>query len=706
MRRVIAPGIVLGLLTAALAPIVAAAPAVAATTTCADGTCTVRFDATGAPETFTVPSTVDEVTIVAAGAQGGSGLFNDAAGLGGTTTGTLAVDGDTITVVVGSRGGYGGGGASGAGDAWYGGNGGGGTFVFASDALVAVAGGGGGAAGGGGAGGAGGGVGAAAGDGGGIGPGGAGGAAPGAAGGNGSAGTGPATAPGTLGDGGRGGDRVDGAGVPQLGGGGGGGWYGGGGGAGVTGEDEAGGGGGGSGYAASDLTGVSGTAGTNGGDGFVTITYAQAQTSLTIAVSGGSTVGDAVQLTATLADATPAQTGTVSFTGPGIEPCSAPVDASGVATCASTYTAAGQGSLTATYGGDATYAPASAQQSVLVDGVASSVTLTNVTDGTQVIGDAIALRAAVASDAEVVTGTVTFAVGSTELCTVAIDEAGIADCVTSTLPAGVSTVVATYSGDAVSAPATSAPLDVVIARLLPQLNVGTLPGTGLLVGDEIVLVAYLAGGPIAPTGSVTLTTDTEDAGPVLCGTFEFVGGYALCSTTLPAGTTVVTASYSGDERYSARAVAIAVEVAKRPLALTVSAEVAASGVVTATATASDGATPAAVAFLVDGVVVPGCESAPIVDGGVTCEIRGIPAGQHEITVRVADDATYADAQASTSITIAAAPGVPAPGAPGSASLQGSLPQTGAEPSPWLIALAMLLMAAGVGAVAARRVRRA
>ena len=145
MRRVIAPGILLGLLAASLAPIVAAAPADAATTSCAAGVCTVRFAPTGAPETYTVPAGIDAVTITAAGAQGHAGLFNGAGGLGGTSTGTLVTAGQTLTIVVGSRGGLGGGGAAGSGDGWESGNGGGGSYVFAGGSLLLAAGGGGGA---------------------------------------------------------------------------------------------------------------------------------------------------------------------------------------------------------------------------------------------------------------------------------------------------------------------------------------------------------------------------------------------------------------------------------------------------------------------------------------------------------------------------------------------------------------------------------
>jgi hypothetical protein len=234
---------------------------------------------------FTVPAGVTHVMIDAKGAQGGGDPGYYVGGKGGEEKGTFAVTpGETLTILIGGRGGdlsgtsggsggYGGGGAGGSADSTDGaGGGGGGSFVFdGSDTLILAAGGGGGTGaetyngvGGGGGGGD-------DGDTGGI---------PGASGGGGSqngggtgagtnnSGGGPATwnpgAP-SLGQGGTG---EPGSGGAIAGGGGGGGYYGGGGGG-----AGGGGGGGGSGYVSNAASSTSQNNDVQSGDGVVTITY-------------------------------------------------------------------------------------------------------------------------------------------------------------------------------------------------------------------------------------------------------------------------------------------------------------------------------------------------------------------------------------------------------------------------------------------------
>nr|WP_276511475.1 Ig-like domain-containing protein [Curtobacterium pusillum] len=142
---------------------------------CADGTCTITFSVTGAPETWTVPAGVTAITATVEGASGGSEVRSAASfypsirypavgagGTGGAVRGTVPVTaGSTLSVVVGAAGadgladaaggaagGYGGGGDAGhlTGTAVHNaaGAGGGGSFLFGDDELLIAAGGGGG----------------------------------------------------------------------------------------------------------------------------------------------------------------------------------------------------------------------------------------------------------------------------------------------------------------------------------------------------------------------------------------------------------------------------------------------------------------------------------------------------------------------------------------------------------------------------------
>ena len=287
----------------------------ASTPVCSADQCTVTFSATGAAQSFTVPSGIETLTVTADGAQGGStGATLQAGGLGGSVTATLSVvPGSTLSVVVGGRGtdednfppdpvagGFGGGGtgAEGGQSQSSGAGGGGGSFIFGpSGTTLIAAGGGGGAAGqstftvlggnGGTPAGAGasdttyadtGGTGAT------ISAPGAGGTGAGAPypGSSGASGTGPASS-GTFGIGGAGGAAES---LSFGGGGGGGGYFGGGGGGGGGGGSA---GGGGSSFSVDPSATF--TTGTWSGDGEVAISYSSVSPPPTVSTPAGASNG-------------------------------------------------------------------------------------------------------------------------------------------------------------------------------------------------------------------------------------------------------------------------------------------------------------------------------------------------------------------------------------------------------------------------------
>ncbi|WP_158614228.1 Ig-like domain-containing protein [Frondihabitans sp. PhB188] len=352
--------------------------------TCVDGTCTVSFALTGAPETWIVPTGVTSITATVKGGAGGAQSAGardpepTAGGAGGDVQATLPVaSGDAITAVVGSKGadgvansatpaagGYGGGGNGGS--MAYpthssGGAGGGGSFLFTGSALAVAAGGGGGSSavlfnpvtgGTGGTTGAGtpangqagldGGQGTATG--------------PGAAGNEEFAGapgsSAMTTSPTAISAGGAGAINTGGSNFYTAGGGGGG-LYGGGGG----GTDGPGGfsgaGGGGSGFVATAATNVTTLAG-NTGDGSIVLTYAapavvKTATATTVTASANPVVGEPTTLTATVTPA-PADGGLVTFKDGTTTLGTAPVT-DGVATLKANL-AEGAHSITAAYAGD------------------------------------------------------------------------------------------------------------------------------------------------------------------------------------------------------------------------------------------------------------------------------------------------------------------------------------------------------------------
>ncbi|HWH95588.1 MAG TPA: Ig-like domain-containing protein [Baekduia sp.] len=124
--------------------------------TCSGGTCTVKYEATGAEQTFIVPAGVTTVQVSAFGGAGG-GTGAAPGGQGAAVYGEPAVTpGQTLYVEVGGSGKYGSGGFNGGGAAGYGSYGGGGATdvrtcsrasagcTMATGALMVAGGGGGG----------------------------------------------------------------------------------------------------------------------------------------------------------------------------------------------------------------------------------------------------------------------------------------------------------------------------------------------------------------------------------------------------------------------------------------------------------------------------------------------------------------------------------------------------------------------------------
>lgn len=368
--------------------------ATAATTTCASGSCTITFSATGSPQSWTVPSGVISVTTTVAGGSGSNETSNGntsspgVGGAGGAVHAAVPVTPGTIlTVVVGQAGangiqdsatpapgGYGGGGNGGSmvnATHSSGGAGGGGSFLFDTTGLVIAAGGGGGGTsfingtvnGG---------DGGSTGNGSPVAPPPVGSvfnpiangqpgtqAGPGLGGQNDfnglSGGATPATSPTALGTGGAGAVNPGGDNFGTAGGGGGG-YYGAGGG----GSDGHGGftgaGAGGSGYVRLAITGTTGS--THTGNGVVTVSYAQVLTATTTTLTSGTraTAGTPTTLTAKVVPSA-GSTGTVTFFD-GTTNLGTAAVTNGTATL-SVSLRAGTHALTAVYSGDGTLNEAS-----------------------------------------------------------------------------------------------------------------------------------------------------------------------------------------------------------------------------------------------------------------------------------------------------------------------------------------------------------
>jgi len=123
------------------------------------------------------------------------------------------------------------------------------------------------------------------------------------------------------------------------------------------------------------------------------------------------------------------------------------------------------------------------------------------------------------------------------------------------LTAGSHTLTATYHGDYNQPPSTSAPVQVVTAKATPAIsNSGAL---SVRLGTAHTLPVTVSGpnGVDGPTGTVQLLK-----GATLLTSGSLTNGVVTLSTTLPRGTTDVTAVYSGDSNYNSTSMALTLTV--------------------------------------------------------------------------------------------------------------------------------------------------
>ena len=272
--------------------------------------------------------------------------------------------------------------------------------------------------------------------------------------------------------------------------------------------------------------------------------------------------------------------GTVTFTAGTTNLCTAKV-LDGAATCASTAAPLGTDPITATYsGGTASYSindytasfnPSSATTTLTVAKSAGMVSSTNASVARSVshTGDLrYTADVAVGTSHEggiddtglpTESGTVTFAAGTTKLCTAALPAVSnyfpdSASCLApGTLPLAT-TPTATYGGNEWYAPSSASvtmPEPVPHPAKVASVTTATATPSQAQLGQPITYAAKVLNGTdetFGPTGSVTFTMDglTLCSGP-LSVTTDTVSCSSMVSET---GADTITATYSGDTAFA------------------------------------------------------------------------------------------------------------------------------------------------------------
>ena len=176
---------------------------------------------------------------------------------------------------------------------------------------------------------------------------------------------------------------------------------------------------------------------------------------------------------------------------------------------------------------------------------ASSVSVVSSTAGTSIVGQTVVFSVSVTGNGP--TGTIRCDDGTTPFAQNVALVNGAATCATATLAAGAHTITVSYSGDANNSPASAAITQTVntqstgggpVASSVSVVN--STAGTSV-VGQVVVFSASVTGN--APTGTVRC----DDGTTPFTQNVALVNGAASCATsTLTAGTHIITVSYSGD----------------------------------------------------------------------------------------------------------------------------------------------------------------
>jgi predicted thioesterase len=240
-------------------------------------------------------------------------------------------------------------------------------------------------------------------------------------------------------------------------------------------------------------------------------------------------------------------TGTVQFFDNGTLIGTGTVNAQGVATLVTSTLPIGTDQITAKYSGDTNYAAGTTGPlNVVINKAAPVDTLTSAptptTFGTQVTETfTVPLINGV-----VPTGLVSFYNGTTLIGTANVNASGVATITTSTLPVGTDTITAKYPGDNTYAPASPTATEVVGLATGTGDTLSTNPNPSTF-GQSVTITETLPTvGGVAPTGTVTFYNNGAQI-----GTGTVTNGVATLNiSTLPAGSDLITATYSGDGNYA------------------------------------------------------------------------------------------------------------------------------------------------------------
>lgn len=257
--------------------------------------------------------------------------------------------------------------------------------------------------------------------------------------------------------------------------------------------------------------------------------------------------GQTVTFTATLSGAGGTPTGTTQFLD-GMNVLGSATSKAGVAVIATTALSVGSHSITASYGGDGTFAASvSNAVQVLVNGDATTASLSAAPNPGYAF-QPLALTASVTSAAGAPTGTVTFFAGTQTLGAGTLNASGVANLSASALGAGDYVLTAVYAATGNFSGTTSNAVSETVLAADSAISLTAAPSLAY-IGQTVTFTATVT--PAKPGGVPTGTVTFHDGSVVLGGSPVGAGGVATFAiATLAAGTHSITAVYGGSTDFN------------------------------------------------------------------------------------------------------------------------------------------------------------
>jgi uncharacterized repeat protein (TIGR01451 family) len=360
-----------------------------------------------------------------------------------------------------------------------------------------------------------------------------------------------------------------------------------------------------------------------------------------------SAFGSAVSFTAVVTSAglsagTPR--GEVTFLDGGAPLGTVALDGAGVARFTTSTLPVALHSISASYGGDASFNGAASR--ALVEEVTRAAPTANLSiSPAGVSGQTVTLTATVSGPGAVAgpSGAVTFRDGSAVLATVALD-GGVARYTSASLAVGDHAITYSYPGDGNFLAATSVTKQLVVSKGSTTIALTAAPAA-TMYGAPVTLSAQV--NPSAPATGLPTGTVTFSEGSTVLGAVSLdVGGQASLTTVgIALGTRLLTATYSGDASFggaTSAAVVVTVGQAIPSVELTVAPQQSVHGqpIGIEVRVAGLGPVPTGtVALVADGSLELG---SPTLDasGKVAFTVNGLAVGSHTVTARYDGDANY------------------------------------------------------------------